>query len=225
MRLSTRLGTAGLAIALVGGLGLAGAPAQAKTTQTVSGTASLGFLESTLRNMSLVGVQFGTTPPTTAVGEGGTSQTYVFPTTTPVKAGVVALDGGMSVGASLSRLYFTAPRVDVASGTSGRITLEITGMPADGPAELANGTRVALFELSSVTSQTKKGRLRKSGKTWMRTDTQRITGDVSLTNDTALLTSINSYIGTSFFTPGSPFGTLTTVITTKVTCSTAAQCR
>jgi hypothetical protein len=224
MRLSTRLGTAGLAIALVGGLGLAGAPAQAKTTKAVSGQASLAFLPSVLTSLSLLGVQFGVTPPAAIVGDGGAGQTLVFPMARPAKGGVVTLTGGMSVGAFISRLYLTTPRLNYA-GAQGQITFEVIDMPADGPAELTNGTRIALFEVSSLKSQTKKGRVSKSGKTWTRTDTQRITGQVSLTDDTALLTSINSYIGTSFFTPGLPFGTLTTVITTKVTCSTAAECR
>lgn len=98
-------------------------------------------------------------------------------------------------------------------------------MPADGPAELTNGSRIDLFTVSSLKAKTTKGRVTKVGTTWTRTDRQRITGQVSLAEDTALMTSINSYIGTSFFTPGFEFGTLTTVITTKVTCSTAAECR
>ena len=225
MRISTRLGTAALAIALVGGISLTGAPAQAKTTNSTSGTASLGFLQSTLSAMSLVGVQFGTTPPTTTVGDGGTSQTFVFPISTSVKAGVVTLEGGISVGAMLARLYLTAPRLEGVAGTSGRISFEVIDMPADGPAELTNGSRIGLFTVSSLKSQPRKGRVTKVGKTWTRTDRQRITGQVSLAEDTALMTSINSYIGTSFFTPGFEFGTLTTVITTKVTCSTSADCR
>ena len=224
MRISTRLGAAALAIALMGGIGLTGAPAQAKTTTSVSGKASLAFLPSTLSALSLSGVQFGYTPPATSVGDGAASQTLVFPTATPVKAGVVTLEGGMSVGASIARLYLAAPRLEGTTGTSGRMTFEITDMPADGPAELTNGSRIGVFTVSSLKSQTRKGRVTKVGETWARTDRQRITGQVSLADDTALMASINSYIGTSFFTPGLAFGTLTTVITTKLTCSTRAAC-
>lgn len=228
MRLRSRLAAAAVAVTFVAGIGMAGSPAQAKTTSTVSGTARLPFLPSVLASLSVNGVQFNATPAATSEGEGGASQTLVFPVTKPARGGALPLEGGISVGASLARLYLTAPRLEYASGAGagqGRITFQVTDMPADGPAELANGTRIALFAVSSLDIKTRKGRVVQSGKTWTRTDTQRITGQVAIANDASLVTSVNSFIGTSFFTPDLPFSTLNSVITTKVTCSTRAACR
>ena len=226
MRMTPRLATAALAVALVAGIGLAGSPAQAKTTTTVSGAAKLPFLLSALSALSLAGTQVDATPPATAEGDGGSSKTLVFPVSRLPKNGVLPLDGGMSIGASVARLYLTAPRLEYSTDAGrGRITFEVVDMPADGPADLANGTRIALLNVSRLAVKTTRGRVTGSGKEWKRIDTQRIAGRVYLADDATLLTSINTYIGSTFFTPKRPFSTLSTVITTTVTCSTRAECK
>ncbi len=226
MRMTPRLATAALAVALVAGIGLAGSPAQAKTTTTVSGAAKLPFLLSALSALSLAGTQVDATPPATAEGDGGSSKTLVFPVSRLPKNGVLPLDGGMSIGASVARLYLTAPRLEYSTDAGrGRITFEVVDMPADGPADLTNGTRIALFNVSRLVVKTTRGRVTGSGKEWKRIDTQRIAGRVYLADDATLLTSINTYIGSTFFTPKRPFSKLSTVITTTVTCSTRAECK
>ena len=226
MRMTPRLATAALAVALVAGIGLAGSPAQAKTTTTVSGAAKLPFLLSALSALSLAGTQVDATPPATAEGDGGSSKTLVFPVSRLPKNGVLPLDGGMSIGASVARLYLTAPRLEYSTDAGrGRITFEVVDMPADGPADLANGTRIALLNVSRLAVKTTRGRVTGSGKEWKRIDTQRIAGRVYLADDATLLTSINTYIGSTFFTPKRPFSKLSTVITTTVTCSTRAECK
>ena len=226
MRMTPRLATAALAVALVAGIGLAGSPAQAKTTTTVSGAARLPFLMSTISELSLAGTQFDATPPATSEGDGANSKTLVFPISRLPKNGVLPLDGGMSIGASVARLYLTAPRLEYSTDAGrGRITFEVVDMPADGPADLANGTRIALLNVSRLAVKTTRGRVTGSGKEWKRIDTQRIAGRVYLADDATLLTSINTYIGSTFFTPKRPFSKLSTVITTTVTCSTRAECK
>jgi len=226
MRMTPRLATAALAVALVAGIGLAGSPAQAKTTTTVSGAARLPFLMSTISELSLAGTQVDATPPATSEGDGGSSKTLVFPVSRLPKNGVLPLDGGMSIGASVARLYLTAPRLEYSTDAGrGRITFEVVDMPADGPADLANGTRIALLNVSQLAVKTTRGRVTGSGKEWKRIDTQRIAGRVYLADDATLLTSINTYIGSTFFTPKRPFSKLSTVITTTVTCSTRAECK
>lgn len=134
----------------------------------------------------------------------------------------------MSMASQIARLYLTAPRLEYpasAGAGRGRITFEVTDMPADGPADLANGTRIHLFNVSRLAIKDTRGRVTQSGKAWTRTDTQRITGRVYLVDDTALLTSINTYIGSTLLTPKLPFSMLNTVITLKVTCATRAECK
>ena len=226
MRMTPRLATAALAVALVAGIGLAGSPAQAKTSTTVSGSARLPILPSTLSAMGLAGTQIDAIPPAEAVGNDGIHRTVIFPISRLPRNGVLPWDGGMSIGASVARLYLTAPRLEYSTDAGrGRITFEVVDMPADGPADLANGTRIALLNVSRLVVKTTRGRVTGSGKEWKRTDTQRIAGRVYLVDDATVLTSINAYIGSTFFTPKRPFSTLSTVITTTVTCSTRAECK
>lgn len=70
-----------------------------------------------------------------------------------------------------------------------------------------------------------KGRVTFSGKAWTRVDTRRLTGDLNIVNNAALLASINAYIGSAYPTPKTPFATLNTVIMAKVTCATRAACK
>lgn len=227
MRMNTRLASAAVAVALAASIGMAATPVQAKNTTSVTGSTRLAVLPSVVTSMSVVGVQVNAESPATSEWDAAGDQTLAFPMSRPAVRSMLPLDGGISIGASLARLWLTAPRLEsstVAGASQGRITFEVANMPADGPAGLANGKRITLFTVSPMTVSTKKGRVTKVGKTWTRTDTQRITGNLSLVDDAALLTSINTFIGTEFFQPAMPFGSLATVVTTKVTCPTSKAC-
>lgn len=226
MRLSARVGTTAVAVAVMTGICLMGGPAQAKTPPVVSGTAELEFAPSLVAGMSLNGVQISPLEP--ADWEGGDPNTWQieFPVTKRTTGRVIPLDGDLAIGATLNRLDLTTARLELPAGVGpGQIAFATTGMPVDAPAELADGTRIALLQVFPIVVTAKKGRVKQSGEMWTRTDTQRITGEVRLTNDAAVVNSINSYIGTILFTPGREFGTLDAKVLTKVTCSTRAACR
>jgi len=228
MRTRTVLGTAVMTIALVAGIGLTGSSAQAKTTTTVTGTAKVSVLTSAITDMSLAGIQVGVEPPATTQVNDGNNFEFSLPVSQLPKAGVLPLEGGISIGAIANRLWLTAPRLEYSASSAGapaRMTLEVQYMGPDAPAGLTDGTRITLFEIPRLVVKTTKGRVTSLGKAWTRGDTHRLTGDLHFVNNAALLASINDYIGSSYLTPQTPFATLNTVIKAKVTCATRAACK
>ena len=86
MRKSTAFLGAVTAAALVAGVGIAAAPAQAKVTSQVSGSTTITFLPEVYSQLSTVGVQFQGLTPATSTNPSGT-QALHFPVTTPFKPG------------------------------------------------------------------------------------------------------------------------------------------
>jgi len=226
MHRRTVMSTAAMTIALIAGIGLTGSPAHAKATTTVTGSAKVSILESASTAMGNGGTQVNAEPPATFESEYGWSLS--LPADRQPRAGVLPLGGGISIGASINRLFLTAPRLEYAAGSTGapaRMTFEVESMGPDAPANLTDGTRIALFDVPQLAVKVTKGGVTSSGKVWTRVDIHRFSGDVLTSSDAALLSSINTYIGLSYFTPSSPFATLNTVIKVKVTCATRAACR
>jgi hypothetical protein len=219
MRKSTTFLSAVSAAALVAGAGIAATPAQAKVTSQVSGSTTITLLTEVYSQFSVVGVQFQALDPATSTNPSGT-QALHFPVTTPFKPGVVANTGTMAIGASLSRIDLASPHLEYATGagaTTGRITFQ-------DEADAVGGDRVAIFGVNNMTVKVTKGKVAKAGAAWKRTDRQRITGDVSIVDDPQIVSALNAYIGTTFFTPGMEFGTLDSKVTTTITCTTRKEC-
>jgi len=219
MRKSTAFLSAVTAAALVAGVGIAAAPAQAKVTSQVSGSTTITLLPEVYSQLSTVGVQFQGLPPATSTNPSGT-QALHFPVTKPFKPGAVANTGVMTIGALLNRIDLASPHLEYATGagaTTGRITFQ------DDYAAVG-GDRVTIFGVNTMTVKVTKGKVAKAGAVWKRTDRQLITGGVSIVDDPQLVSALNAYIGTTFFTPGMAFGTLDSKVTTTITCKTRREC-
>jgi hypothetical protein len=219
MRKSTALIGSAAALALVAGVGIAAAPAQAKVTSKVSGSTILTILPEVYGQLGVPGVQFQALDPATSTNPSGT-QALHFPATAPLKPGAVANTGIMTIGASISRIDLSLPILEYSS-TNGSTTGQITFK--DDYAALTSN-RVTLFQVTGISVKVTKGKVTKSGATWKRTDRQRITGNVAMVDDPATVASLNTYIGTTFFTPGTAFGTLESTVTTTLTCTTRKEC-
>ena len=219
MRTSTTFLSAVTAAALVAGVGIAAAPAQAKVTSQVSGSTTITIPPEVYVQLSVVGVQFQAFDPATSTNPSGT-QALHFPVTKPVKSGAVANTGIMAIGASVSRIDLASPHLEYATG-AGATTGQITFQDED---DAVGGDRVTIFGVNNMTVKVTKGKVAKAGAAWKRTDRQRITGDVSIVDDPQLVSALNAYIGTTFFTPGMEFGTLDSKVTTTITCTTRREC-
>jgi hypothetical protein len=219
MRKSTTFLSAVSAAALVAGAGIAATPAQAKVTSQVSGSTTITILPEMYSQLSTVGVQFQGLAPATSTNPSGT-QALHFPVTKPFKPGAVANTGTMAIGASLSRIDLASPHLEYATGagaTTGRITFQ-------DEYDAIGGDRVTIFGVKNMTVKVTKGKVAKAGAVWKRTDRQLITGDVYIVDDPQLVSALNAYIGTTFFTPGMDFGTLDSKATTTITCKTRREC-
>ena len=219
MRTSTTFLSAVTAAALVAGVGIAAAPAKAKVTSQVSGSTTITIPPEVYVQLSVVGVQFQAFDPATSTNPSGT-QALHFPVTKPVKSGAVANTGIMAIGASVSRIDLASPHLEYATG-AGATTGQITFQDED---DAVGGDRVTIFGVNNMTVKVTKGKVAKAGAAWKRTDRQRITGDVSIVDDPQLVSALNAYIGTTFFTPGMEFGTLDSKVTTTITCTTRREC-
>ena len=219
MRKSTTFLSALTAAALVAGAGVAATPAQAKVTSQVSGSTTITLLPEVYSQLSVLGVQFQALDPATSTNPLGT-QALHFPVTKPFKSGAVANTGIMAIGASVNRIDLASPHLEYATGagaTTGRITFQ-------DEYDAVGGDRVTIFGVNNMTVKVTKGKVAKAGAAWKRTDRQRITGDVSIVDDPQLVSALNAYIGTTFFTPGMAFGTLDSKVTTTITCTTRREC-
>ena len=219
MRTSTTFLSAVTAAALVAGVGIAAAPAQAKVTSQVSGSTTITIPPEVYVQLSVVGVQLQAFDPATSTNPSGT-QALHFPVTKPVKSGAVANTGIMAIGASVSRIDLASPHLEYATG-AGATTGQITFQDED---DAIGGDRVTIFGVNNMTVKVTKGKVAKAGAAWKRTDRQRITGDVSIVDDPQLVSNLNAYIGTTFLTPGMEFGTLDSKVTTTITCKTRREC-
>ena len=219
MRTSTTFLSAVTAAALVAGVGIAAAPAKAKVTSQVSGSTTITIPPEVYVQLSVVGVQLQAFDPATSTNPSGT-QALHFPVTKPVKSGAVANTGIMAIGASVSRIDLASPHLEYATG-AGATTGHITFQDED---DAVGGDRVTIFGVNNMTVKVTKGKVAKAGAAWKRTDRQRITGDVSIVDDPQLVSALNAYIGTTFFTPGMEFGTLDSKVTTTITCTTRREC-
>ena len=219
MRKSSTFLSAVTAAALVAGAGIATTPAQAKVTSQVGGSTTITLLPEVYGQLATAGVQFQALDPATSTNPSGT-QALHFPVTKPFKSGAVANTGTMAIGAVLNRIDLASPHLEYATragATTGRITFQDVY-------DAVGGDRVTIFGVNNMTVKVTKGRVAKAGAAWKRTDRQVITGDVSIVDDPQLVSALNTYIGTTFFTPGVAFGTLNSKVTTTITCKTRREC-
>jgi hypothetical protein len=219
MRKSTTFLSLAAAAALVAGVGIAAAPAQAKVTSKVSGSTTITILPEVYTQLSVPGVQFQGLPPASSTNPPGT-QALRFPVTAPFKPGAVANTGTMAIGALLERIDLSLPILEY-SRTKGSATGQITFQDVEGAIGVG---RVTLFDVDSMKIKVTKGKVVKSGAEWKRTDRHHITGSLSVVDDAQFVSALNAYIGTTFFTPGLAFGTLDSTVTNTITCTTRKEC-
>ena len=219
MRKSTTFLSLAAAAALVAGVGIAAAPAQAKVTSKVSGSTTITILPEVYTQLGVAGVQFQALPPAASTNPPGT-QALRFPVTAPFKPGAVANTGIMTIGASINRIDLSLPVLEYSrtkGSTTGQITFkdDYAAIGAD---------RVTVFDIDNLSVKVTKGKVAKSGATWKRTDRHHITGSLSVVDDAQFVSALNDYIGTTFFTPGLAFGTLDSTVTNTITCTTRKEC-
>ena len=219
MRKSTTFLSLAAAAALVAGVGVAAAPAQAKVTSKVSGSTTITILPEVYTQLGVAGVQFQALPPAASTNPPGT-QALRFPVTAPFKPGAVANTGIMTIGASINRIDLSLPVLEYSrtkGSTTGQITFkdDYAAIGAD---------RVTVFDIDNLSVKVTKGKVAKLGATWKRTDRHHITGSLSVVDDAQFVSALNAYIGTTFFTPGMEFGTLDSKASTTITCTTRREC-
>ena len=219
MRKSTTFLSLAAAAALVAGVGIAAAPAQAKVTSKVSGSTTITILPEVYTQFGVAGVQFQALPPATSTFLSNT-QALRFPVTAPLKPGAVANTGIMTIGASINRIDLSLPVLEYSrtkGSTAGQITFkdDYAAIGAD---------RVTVFDVDNLSVKVTKGKVAKSGATWKRTDRHHITGSLSVVDDAQFVSALNAYIGTTLFTPGMAFGTLDSTVTNTITCTTRKEC-
>ena len=219
MRKSTTFLSLAAAAALVAGVGVAAAPAQAKVTSKVSGSTTITILPEVYTQLGVAGVQFQALPPAASTNPPGT-QALRFPVTAPFKPGAVANTGIMTIGASINRIDLSLPVLEYSrtkGSTTGQITFkdDYAAIGAD---------RVTVFDIDNLSVKVTKGKVAKLGATWKRTDRHHITGSLSVVDDAQFVSALNAYIGTTFFTPGLAFGTLDSTVTNTITCTTRKEC-
>ena len=219
MRKGTALIGSAAALALVAGIGLTSAPAQAKTTTARTGTSTITILPEVYTQLVVAGVQLQGLEDATSTNPPGT-QAISFPVTKPFKPGAVANTGIMAIGASINRIDLSLPILEYSS-TNGSTTGQITFKDDDAA---LTSDRVTLFQVTGMSVKVTKGKVTKSGAKWKRTDRQLITGNVAMVDDPATVAGLNAYIGTTFFTPGTAFATLESTVTTTITCTTRKEC-
>jgi hypothetical protein len=219
MRKSTTFLSLAAAAALVAGVGVAAAPAQAKVTSKVSGSTTITILPEVYTQLGVAGVQFQALSPATSTNPPGT-QALRFPVTAPFKPGAVANTGIMTIGASINRIDLSLPVLEY-SRTKGSTTGQITFK--DDYAAIGTD-RVTVFDVDNLTVKVTKGKVAKLGATWKRTDRHHITGSLSVVDDAQFVSALNAYIGTTLFTPGMAFGTLDSTVTNTITCTTRKEC-
>jgi hypothetical protein len=219
MRKSTTFLSLAAAAALVAGVGVAAAPAQAKVTSKVSGSTTITILPEVYTQLGVAGVQCQALSPATSTNPPGT-QALRFPVTAPFKPGAVANTGIMTIGASINRIDLSLPVLEY-SRTKGSTTGQITFK--DDYAAIGTD-RVTVFDVDNLTVKVTKGKVAKLGATWKRTDRHHITGSLSVVDDAQFVSALNAYIGTTFFTPGLAFGTLDSTVTNTITCTTRKEC-
>jgi len=219
MRKSTTFLSLAAAAALVAGVGIASAPAQAKVTSKVGGSTTITILPEVYTQFGGAGVQFQALPPATSTFLSNT-QALRFPVTAPLKPGAVANTGIMTIGASINRIDLSLPVLEYSrtkGSTTGQITFkdDYAAIGAD---------RVTVFDVDNLSVKVTKGKVAKLGATWKRTDRHHITGSLSVVDDAQFVSALNAYIGTTFFTPGLAFGTLDSTVTNTITCTTRKEC-
>ena len=220
MRKGTTILSLAAAAALVAGVGIAAAPAQAKVTSKVSGSTTITILPEVYTQLGVAGVQFQALPPAASTNPPGT-QALRFPVTAPFKPGAVANTGIMTIGASINRIDLSLPVLEYSrtkGSTTGQITFkdDYAAIGAD---------RVTVFDIDNLSVKVTKGKVAKLGATWKRTDRHHITGSLSVVDDAQFVSALNAYIGTTFFTPGLAFGTLDSTVINTITCTTKTECR
>lgn len=213
-------------IALIGAVaaaalvaGVAAAPAQAKVTTQVKGSMTISILSTVRPQLGVAGVQFQALPPATLTDD-ASRLALTFPAAPPVERGVLRSAGTMAIGAALARIDLAAPYLEYtkkAGVTTGRITFL-------DEYDAIDGERITMFDVDGMSVKVTKGKVRKAGAVWKRSDLQRITGNVSIVDDPQIVSELNAYIGATWFTPGADFATLSTTVTTTMTCPTPRQC-
>lgn len=234
MRTSTKIVSVIASTALVVGAGaLAAAPAGAKPKgPQPTGTTVINVPMAIITAAADDSVTIAPIAPSEGLAT-ATSVGLTFPITGPAMDGGVNHLGGISLASGITgiTLTLTKPVVSWPTGRAkpltGTISATINGIPDSVPLKTLNGTPINVFDVKNMKIVVTTGKVEKNGsKGYKRTDTQKITGVVTLYNNQLIVDGINGLMGTpGLFKPGMPFGTLDTSWSMTRTCKTKAECK
>ncbi|MGI9196724.1 MAG: hypothetical protein ACR2KE_04605 [Candidatus Nanopelagicales bacterium] len=153
-----------------------------------------------------------------------------FPVTGPNADGAVYHLGGLGITSAKTSVNLTWSKPTIEWPTSGDgksaiIKGVIAGVPAGSGFEALNGQNATLFDVKNMVIKDTKGKIVKNGKKgFKRTDTQTITGDVSVVDNKTVVDILNGLLGVPLFTAAMPFGSLESVSTVTHICKTKKAC-
>ena len=238
MKLSKKIIGLAAATALVAGAGaMAAAPATAdyhKAKTKSKGGSVLSVPPGLVSTLAGAGVTLGVEGAAKAGINGSTGYTEVaFPLAPKPKTdGVIPHKGTLtisSVGTAVT-LDYGNPWIEYATsgGSGAELTGIINGLPdwMEPFSSALNGTRRATFVVNDWAGEWKKGKVRKVGKNYKRTDVFTGGGTVSVTDNQDSVNILNTALfGQSVLEPGQEIGTIQTDIKNTVTCTKKKTCK
>lgn len=239
MNLGKKIVSIAAGMALVAGAGaLAATPATAAAKPKIKGSTTLSFPPAILEALAANQITFDAIDGGKVDIDGSTGFANItFPVTGPVEDGLIKHKGTLEIKSGLTDVTLTITDPVVAYATDGSGTGSIGGVVNGLPswtepfASVINGTfRDPLFNLSDVKISIKKGKPKKAGKAFTRTDAVTITGDLSYNSSQDSANLFNAALtkfpaGPAIFTPDMELGVFEGKSMVTVTCKTAKACR
>jgi hypothetical protein len=226
-------------VALIAGAGaMAATPVSASShnpTAKTKGGSVLSVPPALVSALAGAGVTLGVAGSAEASIDGSTGYTEVaFPLAPKPKTdGVIPHMGDLTITSAGTgvTLTFARPWIEYATspGSEGAVLAGIvTGIPDwMAPFNGLNGQRLGSFSIPDWAGEWEKGKVRKIGKNFKRTDTFTGGGTVTV-RDQDVANIFNTALfgpGVSVLQPGQEIGTIQTEITNEVICKTKKACK
>jgi hypothetical protein len=239
MNLTKKLVSLAAAAALVAGASaMATTPATAAAKPKIKGSTTLSFPPAILDALAANQITFDAVDGGKVDVDGSTGFANVtFPVTGPVEDGKIKHKGTLEIKSGLTDVTLSIKNPVVAYATDGSGTGSIGGVVNGLPswtepfASVINGTfRDPLFNLSDVKVTVKSGKAKKAGKAFTRTDTVKITGNLSYNSSQDSANLFNAAltkfpVGPAIFTPNMDLGVFQGTSQITVSCKTLKACK
>jgi hypothetical protein len=239
MNLGKKIVSVAAGIALVAGAGaIAATPATAAPKPKIKGTTTLSLPPALVETLGEAGITLNAIGGGKVTVDGSTGFANAsFPITGPVVDGEVKHRGTLQIVNESLGVTLSIENPVVAYATDGSGTGEIGGVVNGLPvwtepfATAINGTfREGLFVLKDVKIDIKPGKVRKSGKQFMRSDVVTLTAGLYYNDSQDSANLFNAALtqfplGPAIFTPGMALGDASSKSTITVMCKTKKACQ